>query len=244
MPSACLGCGAQEGKGVWQVVMTRLSRGCKGLSRMVRRLSKQGSPVLFAPTTWAFWRNNIMCFCINSVLGHCLESLYCKIMDKCFGIIDDTYAVKFDPWYHPYWVYGFGGAAMTFIFEPIKERILERHKSLSGAMLETYAIAVLAAMGMELGFGLLVNRPDEDGNYPYWDNSKLPLNIFKQAWLVNDLVIGAVAVVHVWLGYPLLCKGMSRLSERAANTVFAVTVGAFAAACVSSYTRLIKDGHL
>ena len=115
---------------------------------------------------------------------------------------------------------------------------------MSGAMLETYAIAVLAAMGMELGFGLLVNRPDEDGNYPYWDNSKLPLNIFKQAWLVNDLVIGAVAVVHVWLAYPLLCKVMSKLSERAANAVFAATVGAFAAACVSSYTRLIKDGRL
>jgi hypothetical protein len=102
----------------------------------------------------------------------------------------------------------------------------------------------LAAMGMELGFGLLVNRPDEDGNYPYWDNSELPLNIFKQAWLVNDLVIGAVAVVHVWLAYPLLCKGMSKLSERAANAVFAATVGAFAAACVSSYSKLIKDGHL
>ena len=231
------------------MVMTRLSRGRKGLSRMVRRLSKQGSPVLFAPTTWAFWRNNIMCFCVNNILGHCLESLYCKVMDKCFGIIDDTYAVKFDPWYHPYWVYGIGGTAMTLIFEPIKERILGRHRSLSGAMLETYAIAVLAAMGMELGFGLLVNRPDEDGpdedgNYPYWDNSKLPLNIFKQAWLVNDLVIGVVAMVHVWLAYPLLCKGMSMLGKRAANAVFAATVGVFAAACVSSYTRLIKDGHL
>jgi hypothetical protein len=165
-------------------------------------------------------------------------------MDKCFGIIDDNYAVKFDPWYHPYWVYGLGGEAMTLIFEPIKESILGRHRTLCGAVLETYAIAVLAAMGMELGFGLLVNRPDEQGNYPYWDNSKLPLNIFKQAWLVNDLVIGAVAVVHVWLAYPLLCKGMSMLSERAANAVFAATVGAFAAACVSSYTKLIKDGHL
>lgn len=185
-----------------------------------------------------------MLFCINNVVGHCLESLYCKVMDKCFGIIDDDYAVKFDPWYHPYWVYGFGGLAMTLIFEPIKEGILKRHRSLSGAMLETYAIAVLAAMGMELGFGLLVNQPDEDGNYPYWDNSRLPLNVFKQAWLVNDLVMGAVAVAYVWIAYPLFCKGMSRLSEHAANAAFAATVGTFAAACVSSYGRLIKEGHL
>ncbi len=71
--------------------------------------------------------------------------------------------------------------AMTLLFEPIKARILARHRSLSGAMLETYAIAVLAAMGMELGFGLLVNS---------------------------------------------------------------VTIGAFVAACVSSYGRLIKDGRM
>ncbi|MBR3226624.1 MAG: hypothetical protein IKF78_15020 [Atopobiaceae bacterium] len=226
------------------MAMKLLSCGWKGIGRKARRLTAQESPVLFAPRTWAFWRNNIICFCLNNVLGHCLESLYCKAMDKCFGIIDEDYAIKFDPWYHPYWVYGLGGEVMTLLFEPIKARILARHRSLPGAMLETYAIAVLAAMGMELGFGLLVNQPDEDGNYPYWDNSKLPLNIFKQAWLVNDLVIGAVAVVHIWVGYPLVCKVMGRLSERAANAVFAVTVGAFTAACVSSYGRLIKEGRL
>ena len=185
-----------------------------------------------------------MLFCVDNVAGHVLESLYCKVMDKCFGIIDDSYAVTFDPWYHPYWVYGFGGLAMTLIFEPLKEGIIARHRSMPGAVLETYAIAVLASMGMELGFGLLVNQPDENGNYPYWDNSKLPLNVFKQAWLVNDLVMGAVTVVRAWLTYPLFCKGMSRLSERTANAAFAATVGVFAAACTSSYGKLIKDGRL
>jgi len=220
------------------------SSGWKELAQIVCRPSKRDRSILFAPKTRAFWRNNIMCFCVNNVLGHCLESLYCKIMDKCFGIIDDDYAVKFDPWYHPYWVYGLGGAAMTFIFEPIKEEILKRHKSFPGVVLESYVVAVLAAMGMELGFGLLVNQPDEDGNYPYWDNSELPLNVGKQAWLINDLVIGAVAMVYVWIAYPLFCKGMSKFTEREANTAFAITVGAFAAACVSSYRKLIKDGHL
>ena len=226
------------------MITTNLSHGLKGLGRMIRRLSEGKESLLFAPTTWAFWRNNIMCFCVNNFVGHCLESFYCKVMDKCFGIIDEDYAIKFDPWYHPYWVYGFGGTAMTFVFEPIKKGILRRHSSLLGAVAETYAIAVLAAMAMELGFGLLVNRPDEHGNYPYWDNSKLPLNIFKQAWLVNDLFIGAAAVGYVWLGYPLFCKGMSKLSARAANAAFAITVCAFAAACTSSYGKLIKDGHL
>ena len=224
--------------------MTHSSYGLKRLGRMVYRLSEQEGSVLFAPRTWTFWRNNIMCFCVNNILGHCLESLYCKVMDKCFGIVEEDYAIRFDPWYHPYWVYGLGAEAMTLIFEPIKKGVLRRHGSLRGAVLETYAIAVVAAMGMELGFGLLVNRPDEQGNYPYWDNSKLPLNILKQAWLVNDLVMGVVAVAYVWLAYPLFCKGMGRLGERAANAAFAATVGAFAAACTSSYRKLIKGGYL
>ena len=154
------------------MAMTHLAKGIKTLGRMAYRLSEQEKSILYAPKTWPFWRNNIMLFCVDNVLGHCLESLYCKVMDKCFGIIDDSYAVKFDPWYHPYWVYGFGGLAMTLIFEPLREGMLARHRSMSGVVLETYVIAVLAAMGMELGFGLLVNQPDENGKYPYWDNSR------------------------------------------------------------------------
>jgi hypothetical protein len=56
--------------------------------------------------------------------------------------------------------------------------------------------------------------------------------------------MGAVAVAYVWVAYPLFCKGMNRLGERAANAACAATVGAFAAACVSSNRRLIKEGHL
>lgn len=51
-------------------------------------------------------------------------------------------------------------------------------------------------------------------------------------------------MVYVWIAYPLFCKAMSKLSEREANTAFAITVGAFAVACISSYRKLIKDGHL
>ena len=79
------------------MAMTHLAKGIKALGRMAYRLSEQEKSILYAPKTWPFWRNNIMLFCVDNVLGHCLESLYCKVMDKCFGIIDDSYAVKFDP---------------------------------------------------------------------------------------------------------------------------------------------------
>ncbi len=216
----------------------------QSIGRMIRQLSEGNRSSLYAPKTWDFWRKNLMCFCANNITGHVLEHVYCDFMDARFGLIEDDYAIKFDPWYHPYWVYGIGGLAMTMLIEPLKGEALRRHPTLSGAMAETYAISVLAAMGMELGFGLLVNQPDENGKYPYWDNSQLPLNILKQAWLVNDLAIGAVAIVYVWLIYPLFCKAMDQLSERQANTAFGATVALFAAACVSSYRKLIKAGRL
>ncbi len=37
---------------------------------------------------------------------------------------------------------------------------------------------------------------------------------------------------------------MDQLSERQANTAFGATVALFAAACVSSYRKLIKAGRL
>ena len=51
-------------------------------------------------------------------------------------------------------------------------------------------------------------------------------------------------MVYVWIAYPLFCKAMSKLSEREANTAFAITVGAFAAACVSFCRNMVTfHGH-
>ena len=127
--------------------------------------------------------------------GHALELPYCSSMDALFDIVEDDYAVFIDPWYVPYWVYGFGALGMTFVLEPLKERIIARRKTLAGALAEMFVIAVFLSMAMELAFGLLVNQPDATGTYPYWDNSKLPLNVLQQAWLVNDVFIGFAALV-------------------------------------------------
>lgn len=171
----------------------------------------------FAPTTWAFWRVLITCFCICCLLGHALELPYCSSMDALFDIVEDDYAVFIDPWYVPYWVYGFGALGMTFVLEPLKERIIARKKTLAGALVEMFVIAVFLSMAMELAFGLLVNQPDATGTYPYWDNSTLPLNILQQAWLVNDVFIGFAAMVYLWVIFPFVSAGYSALGPRRAH---------------------------
>ena len=46
--------------------------------------------------------------------------------------------------------------------------------------------------------GMLMKQSDPiTGVYPLWDNSDLPLNVLEQAWLVNDLGLGAVATFYI-----------------------------------------------
>lgn len=204
----------------------------------LHRLTIEDEIGYFAPKTWEFWRALIAAFCICTILGHWLELLYCIIMDALFGIVDADYVVWTDPWYHPYWVYGVGAVVMTLVIEPLKEMIVVRRKTLWGALLETFVIAVVLSMLMELIIGLLVNQPNEFGKYPFWDNSELPLNIFGQAWLVNDVVIGLVAVLYVWVIYPLICEVFSRLKPRAADGLLIAVIVVFAGLCTLSYLQL------
>ncbi len=210
----------------------------------LHKLTKEDEIGYFAPKTWAFWRSLIASFCIFCIVGHWLEGLYCIIMNSLFGIVEPDYAIWIDPWYHPYWVYGIGAVLMTLFIEPLKERIIKRRKTLWGSLLQTFVIVVFLSMLMELIIGLLVNQPDEFGEYPYWDNSQLPLNILGQAWLVNDVFIGLMAVIYVWFLYPLICEGFRALKPRTANIALAVVVAVFAGCCIASYTQLILTGVL
>lgn len=204
----------------------------------LHRITEHDEIGYFAPRTWPFWRALIVCFCLGALAGHWLEIPYCLLMDRCFGIVSEGYPVWTDPWYHPYWVYGVGAVVMTLVIEPLKERLIMRRRTLAGAVLESFAVTVVLSMLLELVIGLLVNQPDAAGEYPYWDNSDLPLNVLGQAWLVNDVLIGLVAVVYVWVIFPLVCEGFARLRPPVANGLFAILVTGFAACCAVSYLQL------
>lgn len=198
----------------------------------------------FAPKTWEYWRALIVCFFVFNIVGHWVELGYCVIVDSLFDIVEDDYAVWDDPWWHPYWVYGLGVVFMTLVFEPIKERLYKNGKSMWGAILKTFLLAVIVSMVLELTFGLLVNQPDAYGEYPYWNNEKLPLNVLNQAWLVNDFFLGLVGTFYVWFVFPLVCAGFERLKPRTANIVFAAITVAFAICCFTSYLQIIASGRL
>lgn len=189
----------------------------------------------FKPKTWAFWRGIIMYFFIFSIVGHWMELPYCHFMDIAFGIVEEDYAAKLDPWYIPYWVYGVGTAIITLIMLPLKVNIVKRRKTLIGAAIEFLLIAILLCAAMETVIGLLINQPDHLGEYPFWDNSQLPLNILGQGWLVNDIGLGFVSLLYVWVIFPFLQKVMDMLSHKHANMIFVVVMVLMVIVCVLSY---------
>lgn len=198
----------------------------------------------WAPRRRWFWQAVVTSFCACCLIGHWLEFPYCWMTDSLFHNVADDYALYIDPWFHPYWCYGFGALGMTLCLEPLKGWLVRRMGSQRRAVAVSFVAAVVLAMLMELGIGLLVNQPDATGHYPYWDNSQLPLNVGGQAWLFNDVFIALAAMVYLWVMFPLTCKAFQRLGQHdirghnASNVALAVVVLVFCACCATSYTIL------
>ncbi len=197
-------------------------------------ITRQDQTYGYAPDACAFWRNQAVYFCLFSVLGHWMEIAYCSFMN-IFGIVDPNSLVWDDPMY-PFCVYGVGILVCALVLVPLRIQLVKRRRTLWGAALEFFIITVLVCMAMELTMGLMLNQPDAAGNYPLWDNSQLPGNILGQAWIVNDVGLGAVAMLYTWVVYPLMQKALSRVPIRVMNVAAAVIVVGFVALCIVKFS--------
>ena len=187
--------------------------------------------------TLGFWRDLVFAFCIFSVIGHWMEVPYCLFMDACFGIVPDDSLVYKDLMY-PFLIYGIGACVCSIALVPLKNWLLERFSKPYMALLAFYVLAVIICLDMELAMGLLLNRPDEFGVYPLWDNSYLPGNIFKQAWIVNDILLGAIATLYTWLLWPLLRFVVSKLPQHLCWIIMWVVLVLFILLCIIKFSSI------
>lgn len=153
-----------------------------------------------------------------------MEIPYINFM-SLFGIVDPSYAGHWEPWFCPYWVYGIGSVCVTLVLEPWKEHIQKKRKTIWGAFLETFVYITIIAAVLETGIGLLINQYDPAlGKFPYWDNSILPGNILGQGWIVNDLLLGIIGSIYLWVFYPAIDDGLALCSNRLANIICATCI--------------------
>ena len=190
----------------------------------------------YRPRTWGFWRNLIIYFCVFSVVGHWMEAGYCTLIR--FGLIPGIYDPNsqiWSDWLYPFCVYGFGAVACVLLLFPV-ENFLQKHlKGHALPLALSFVVNALVCTGIELAMGLMLNQPGPDGAYPLWDNSQLPLNVLGQAWLVNDMALGAVAMLYTWCVYPLCEKALAKVPPRAMNALAASVVVCFAALCAVKF---------
>ena len=196
-------------------------------------LSKDDERAGYAPGSWSFWRNLAIYFCAFSVIGHWLEIAYCTFMNL-FGIVDAESLVWDDPMY-PFLVYGVGAAICTIALVPLKVKLIERRKSMWVVGVQFFIITVVVCLLMELAMGFMLNQPNAAGEYPLWDNSQLPFNILSQAWLVNDIALGAVATLYTWGIYPLCEKLLAKIPPVALNAIAVTVVVSFVALCAVKF---------
>ena len=106
-------------------------------------------------------------------------------------------------------------------------------------MLRFFILCVVVSCAGELIQGFICNQPDPiTGEYPLWDNSNLPLNIFGQAWLVNDILLGAVVTLYIWVLYPALVKLVNLVPARWGWPVTIIIAAAFTALCIVKFSGI------
>lgn len=177
----------------------------------------------------------IIAFCVFSLVGHWMEIPYCLFNDWAFGIVDPDTQVFADP-FIPFPVYGFAAVGCSLALVPLRDWMRATQPPLARAVITFFLLATLAAMAGELIQGFLQNQPDPiTGEYPLWDNSQLPGNILGQAWIVNDLLLGAVITLYVWILYPLLVKAISFVPEKWGWPVTILVAVVFLILCVHKF---------
>ena len=189
----------------------------------------------WAPWSIRFWRCMAIAFCVFSIVGHWMEIPYCLFNDWAFGIVDDDSLVFDDPMY-PFLVYGIAAVLGALFLVPQRDWLSTRYPFWQ-ALLRFFLLCVGAACAGELIMGFLLNQPDPiTGEFPLWDNSQLPLNIFGQAWLINDILLGTVITLYIWVLYPALVTVVNKVPERWGWPVTIAVVVSFIILCIVKFT--------
>lgn len=189
----------------------------------------------WAPWSARFWRCMVIAFCVFSLVGHWMEIPYCLFMDWAFGIVDDDSLVFADPFY-PFCVYGMAAVAGALAFVPLRDWLRARCLRWR-ALAWFFLLGVAASCAGELAMGLLLNQPDPaTGIYPLWDNSYLPGNVLGQAWLVNDVLLGGLITLYIWMLFPALVKLVGLAPERWGWPIVVVVAVSFAVLCMVKFS--------
>lgn len=178
---------------------------------------------LYRPKTWRFWRNLIIYFCVFSVVGHWMEAGYCLFIK--WGILPGTYDPNsgiWHDWLFPFCVYGVGAVACVLIFFPIKMWLQKKFKHVFIPLIISFLVNMCVCLAIEFTMGMMLNQ-----HYELWDYRNMFCNFMGQICLQNGIGFGLVATLMTWVVYPLMERGIGRISTDGQRILFIGVVTGF-----------------
>ncbi len=179
---------------------------------------------IWKPTTWEFWRNMIIYFCLFSIVGHWMEAGLCLFIK--YGIVPGIYDPNSGIWrdyLSPFPVYGAGMVACGLLLYPIKTKLEEKLGGIWKPLLASFIVNTLVCAVIELILGLTSNQP-VNGVYPLWDYSTMPFNFMGQICLQNTTAFGVVATLMTWAVWPALQRLSAKMPNDVRKTFFVAVV--------------------
>ena len=179
---------------------------------------------IWKPTTWEFWRNMIVYFCLFSIVGHWMEAGLCLFIK--YGIVPGIYDPNSGIWrdyLSPFPVYGAGMVACGLLLYPIKTKLEEKLGGVWKPLLASFVVNTLVCAVIELILGFTSNQP-VNGVYPLWDYSTMPFNFMGQICLQNTTAFGVVATLMTWAVWPALQRLSAKMPNDVRKTFFVAVV--------------------
>jgi uncharacterized membrane protein len=179
-------------------------------------------------TSWAFWCNILIYFCVFSVVGHWAEAGYCTLIR--FGLIPGTYnpdALIWTDWLYPFLVYGFGAVVCVLLLYPLMNYLREHIRIPFVPLLISFIVNSIICTLIELVMGLILNQPGADGTMPLWDYSDMFCNFMGQICLQNGLAFGFISTLITWVVYPSLESLFAKIPANSMNVAFIVVLITF-----------------
>lgn len=191
----------------------------------VERFLRATVPVRHRMRKWPFWRDLAIYFVAFSFLGHWAEMLFCQLIAAgvFMGDYDLSNAMLWGQWLYPFSAEGIAIALVVVVLHPFKEWLMKRFDNrVAIALPLSFLLIALSCTAIDFTTGITANA-----DYHLWDYRNMPFNFMGQICLQNSLVYSIAATFIVWVVYPLMDKGMSRLPRWLADMLFWVLLSAY-----------------
>ena len=176
--------------------------------------------------TWVFWRDLMIYFIVFSFMGHWAEMLFCYNihLGLFMGDVDFTEKMLWHQWLFPYCAEGVAVVLIAVVLTPIKEWLLNRFGGhIVPALLLSIAVTAIVCTTVDFTCGMICNQ-----NYEVWDYRAIPFNFMGQVCLQNSAVYTVAATLILWIFYPLMDRGLRRMSRSAGDSLFIALLGIYA----------------